>query len=274
MKQLEISLFIITITIIIFLVRVMDSLTISKNLVDVIDAASSRYIASKEWRQTLDSFGIYLQTPGCTSLPQYPSKFELSRNYLTLCYDNEAFDIWPAIYRKSGELLVNEIKQQYKLDNLTAVFKTLDTTAGYFSVMKNAVDTGICDVSLSATAISGDRPSQVHFQFVVSDGSVFQSYAQQQLPKATIKSIPGYDDAWNMILNKTAHAFVADALDLYVWVRYHKSSCATCKVILFGDELRFGTFITNQFQSSSVSTWRVENVFWSLLLIVFMMFIN
>ena len=48
-----------------------------------------------------------------------------------------------------------------------------------------------------------------------------------------------------MVLNKTAHAFVADALDIYVWLGEHKNSCSTCSVNVFGDALFFGTFISN-----------------------------
>ena len=80
---------------------------------------------------------------------------------------------------------------------------------------------------------------------VVSTGTSFQNYVDEHLTKATIKVIVGYADAWAMITNRTAHAYISDVLDLYFWLGQNRENCSNCEVRMFGDPTNFGTFITN-----------------------------
>ena len=136
---------------------------VSKNFADVIDAATSQYVATKEWQDVLAKNNIFVKIPTCQKL-DFPKTFDFNRTFMNLCYDYEAFEPWITIHKASGVFLLDTIKKQYNIPILNPVYKTFPTDNGYFATMKKGVDSGECDVIVGATNWNAERLAQAHFQ--------------------------------------------------------------------------------------------------------------
>ncbi|KAG2378881.1 hypothetical protein C9374_008029 [Naegleria lovaniensis] len=166
----------------------------SSSFIQAIDAATSVYIASQEWKDYLVSFNIVFPVPSCTttSANDFPATLDLLKNgttrvpVLNLCYEHNALHPWPLIHQKAGQLLVSTLKNQYKIQDLVANFTTVNTTLlGYFNSLKAAVDSGECDVIIASTNWDNSRLSQAHFQCAY--GTSFNGYLRSALDADTIK---------------------------------------------------------------------------------------
>nr|CAG4708358.1 unnamed protein product [Naegleria fowleri] len=178
------------------------SLLRSASFIKAIDAATSVYIASQEWKNYLLSFNIVFPVPSCTtaSVNDFPSTLDLSKNgnitsrmpVINMCYEYNALHPWPLIHQKAGQLLISTLKNRYNIQDLQVNFTTVNTTLlGYFGSLKASVDSGDCDVAIASTNWDNSRLSQAHFQCAY--GTSFNGYLRSGLDIDTIKVSSVYD---------------------------------------------------------------------------------
>ena len=138
---------------------------VSQSFTDAIDAATSDYITTDAWTNTLTNLGlIYFAVPTCSPKPTYPTKFDFKKVNMTLCYEQSPGIVWEKLHEKAGNLLVSTLNQKYGL-KIGANIIQLDTSAlGYFSTLATATNNGTCDVAIASTNYDSVRATQVHFQ--------------------------------------------------------------------------------------------------------------
>ncbi|EFC43451.1 predicted protein [Naegleria gruberi] len=260
-----------------------------------IDVATAIYTRSDEWRRTLEDYKIIFKAPECSlTAKDFPSNLNFSRDYMTVCGEVEAVYPWKHIHHVSGELLVKTIREQYKLPKLDMVFLNINTSEGYFYSLRRAVDSGYCDVVVASTNWDSERAKAVHFQcayassyfgFVrseldpqinvrndtemdragfnvsVSIGTITDKWATNNLKKANIIRLSGYEEAFQMILQKQTHTFIADSLDLFLWLSQNKNNCSTCYVRAFGVNFPIGSFVSNNLVDTSSASTNQTSIF-------------
>ena len=87
---------------------------------------------------------------------------------------------------------------------------------------------------------------------VVYKGSVYDDYVKSNLQAATIIRTTGNFDSYNYVLNSTVHIMLADAVDLYNWLKDNSANCQNCSTKAFSDPFYFGSFTSNNIVSLSV----------------------
>ena len=276
------------------------NITVSQAFTDAIDAATADYIVSTEWSTTLNTLGlVYFAAPTCSPKPTYPAKFDFTKTTMTMCYELNPGYPWDALHEKAGNMLLATLNKKYAT-NIQPKFIQVDTAAlGYFNTLKTMTNNGSCDVAIASTNYDSVRASQVHFQckygassqgwlrsalnassivinqasdlnrtdvtIVLFKGSVHDDYAKANFPAAKIIRTAGNYESYPYILNNMAHVMIADAVDLYNWLKNHTNDCASCSTKAFGDPSAFGSFTTNNIYSGA---WSVSSSMNSMVLLL------
>jgi len=122
----------------------------------------------------------------------------------------------PELMFTNGDGIVKQLNAQYKT-SIVGNYVLVDTSVkGYIEGMKDAVDSGVCHVSVAAKKIATD-----------------------------------YDNQFILFNSKQVHAIVGDAIDLYTY-RTSGSCQDNCYVRAFGDPSFFSTFTTLSITSGTV----------------------
>ncbi|KAG2373067.1 hypothetical protein C9374_012913 [Naegleria lovaniensis] len=231
-------------------------------------------LSDTEFVQGSNQYNFFFPVPTCAKLPysgnvipSWPNKLVLPRgenSKLVLCYEVDALLNWPLVHELAGNVLMRIINTHYKLSIPYQFNKVNTSKLGYFTTMKNLVDTGACDIAIASTNLDSNRLPQVHFNcpygtsspgylrsaldlsnitiskpedinnpnvtIVTYGGSFYATYAKNNFPLAKLIGLTsGYTECFTYILEKKAHIMLGDAIDLQTWVKQRSSECPGCE---------------------------------------------
>ncbi|KAL9654422.1 hypothetical protein ABK040_010447 [Willaertia magna] len=265
---------------------------VSSDFVKAIDAA---FIEMSDDDQFIDGYrdiGLIFPIPECVNYfgvaeYPYPDKFDFNHKekVFTMCYQENAGSPRQEVHELVAKTLVRLLNTRYKI-NLKYSIKQLDTgKLGYFETIKNAVDSGECQVCVATTIIESERASQVHFQcpyesssygFLrstldphivvnnvkdlnrtgvivgISGGSFYESFIPQ-ISSATILTSGGTQDLLQLVSQGKVHAVLGDINDLIAFKRKPTNNCTKCNVRGFGTTVEMASFTTKNIIASSAS---------------------
>ena len=238
-----------------------------------VDAAMTELAQDAAFQKEVTSIGVPFVVPLCKQTANYPSKNPIPSNItsLIICHEPQpATNLWRIVYHVVGKGLLANLNKRYGL-SLGVDYLMVNTSAGYFNSLRDGVDSGLCDMVVSDTALSPTRSSQVTFA-TCPYGVTYYAYLRTDLDNTTITGINTLDQlnradvkiSWwkgtlfdkvmndslplvqnypastmeDMFLNaqnKLVHAILFDAVDLYSWMNDHTAYCASCYVRVFGE---------------------------------------
>ncbi|KAL9653165.1 hypothetical protein ABK040_006381 [Willaertia magna] len=265
------------------------------NFVKAIDVAIMEMLEDEEYRAGYLNFGLIYPIPECgietldtDFYDKYPSQFpftttsKTSTAVINLCYENDTNPPWAEIHEFVGRKLVEKLNKRYKL-NLKPNFQIMDTSKlGYFDTLKQAVDTGYCDVSVASTNYEASRAHLVKSQcaygstspgflrssldpslqittikdlnqsgikVAVLSNTIYEKLALKYLQGATLIPIAsGYTAVFEAVEKRQVHAILSDVFDLYNWLKRNKEKCGVnCYSKGFDSPFTFATFVTTNF---------------------------
>ncbi|KAL9654419.1 hypothetical protein ABK040_010445 [Willaertia magna] len=283
---------------------------VSSDFIKAIDTAFLEMTDDDEYIDGYRNIGLIFPIPECvenfgiTEFP-YPDKFDFNykEKVFTMCYQKNAGSPRQEIHELVAKVLVKLLNRRYKI-NLNYEVKQLDTSKlGYFGTMKNAVDSGECQVITATTIIDNDRASQIHFQcpfesssygFLrstldphiiintvkdlnrtgitvgISAGTFYESFIPQIKAATIVRSGSGTQALLKLVSQGKVHAVLGDINDLISFQRNFTNNCTACNTRGFGTTVEMASFTTKNIAFSSASSLVV---FSSLFLIVTFMWI-
>ncbi|KAL9654403.1 hypothetical protein ABK040_010430 [Willaertia magna] len=266
---------------------------VSSDFVKAIDAAFIEMSDDSEFIDGYRDIGLIFPIPECvnffgvTEYP-YPDKFDFNykEKVFTMCYQENAGSPRQETHELVAKTLVRLLNKRYKI-NLNYVVKQLDTRKlGYFNTVKNAVDSGECQVCVASTVKETSRESEVHFQcpyesssngflrsnldpqivvnnfkdlnktgliVAISAGSIYLSFVPE-ISAATIVTAPGTQGVLQLAAQGKAHAVLGDINDLMTFKRNSINNCTKCNVRGFGTTVEMASFTTMNIIQSSASS--------------------
>ncbi|KAG2378551.1 hypothetical protein C9374_008190 [Naegleria lovaniensis] len=285
---------------------------VTQDYTDAFDAAVQEMIVDKSFIDTYANL-MYFNVPACTDpVVKYPAKDPfVGRKNLIMCLEIGAVYPFLDVKLLVGNTLVKKINAKYGT-NYQAQFKYLNTSKlGFFTTVKNAVDSGECDVITTNVQTLEDRKKQVHFQchwgttsqaFLRSEldsslnlktladlnktniivgayaGTTYEAVVKNNLQAAQYVPFTTADIQYQKVLKKEVHAVIGDAVTFLVWVNANKANCSTCSVNFYGQPYGFSTFTTNNITSLGIPMMSqvsfVGNFIAVVFFLVFMMLIK
>ena len=269
---------------------VVHSYSVSQPFTQAINAAVAELVGTASFSAAYFNLMAF-SVPTCSSPTKYPSTNPfttmLTNNTLNLCYDASTVNSYPwvDVYKMVGDGIVKQLNTQYKM-SIIGNYVLVDTSVkGYIEGMKDAVDSGVCHVSVADTTITDARRKLVNFQtcsygstsfaflrntldnttittnsvtdlnrtdvtIAVYGGTSYETYVDTYLSAAK-KIATDYDNQFILFNSKQVHAIVGDAIDLYTY-RTSGSCQDNCYVRAFGDPSFFSTFTTLSITSGTV----------------------
>ncbi|KAG2378064.1 hypothetical protein C9374_008686 [Naegleria lovaniensis] len=260
---------------------------VSQDYIDAFDAAVQDMIVDRTFIDAYFNL-MYFPVPACINdLVKYPSKNPFAnRKALVMCMETGVISPYKEVKHMVGNTIVQKINDRYGT-KLQVQFKYLNTSQlGFFTTMKNGVDSGECDLISSNTTPTDARKAVAHFQcnygmtsqaFIRTNkdghlslktlqdlnqtqvvvgaysGTTYETLVKTQLSAAKFVSYQQSDDQYASIKKSEVHAVIGDAVTFLVWVRDNKDVCSNCSVILYTNPYGYGTFTTKLIASGASS---------------------
>ncbi|KAL9654417.1 hypothetical protein ABK040_010443 [Willaertia magna] len=266
---------------------------VSSDFVKAIDAAFIEMTDDEEYIDSYRNIGLIFPIPECVnyfgvSEFPYPDKFDFNykEKVFTMCYQKNAGSPRQEMHELAARILVKLLNRRYKIQ-LNYEVKQLDTgKLGFFGTLKNAVDTGECQVSVASTAIDSSRDSQIHFQcpyasstngFLrttldpqitvnnlndlnrtgllvgVATGTFYESFIPQ-ISAATIVGASTTQNVLRLITQGKVHAVLGDINDLITFQKISTNNCTDCNVRGIGGTVEMASFTSGYIVASSATS--------------------
>ncbi|KAL9649545.1 hypothetical protein ABK040_003223 [Willaertia magna] len=272
------------------------SYNVTNTFTQAIDAALIEITEVDEYREGYLKLNLIFPIPECLernnlqSYP-YPPTLSFTKNKFKMCYEQSPGTPWEDLHLLVSKTLVTVLKRRYasELKNVEFIVEKMDTSkSGYFNTLKEAVDSGMCDVCVASTNIDSNRDSKVHFQCPYASSSPGWLYNPDLNPSLNVKSFydlnqtgikigvfggsyyenfittlsaaqfvkvnTGYPEVYTKLANREIHAMLADATDLFTWVKENKANCTKCITKGFGDPFEMASFTTRNIMVISAGT--------------------
>ncbi|EFC38406.1 predicted protein [Naegleria gruberi] len=283
---------------------------VTQDYSDAIDAATQEMITDTTF---MDAFFklMYFQVPQCTYTPvSWPTKNPFTdRTGLVMCIDLGGLGYpFQDARLLVANTLVKKINNHYG-SKLQTYVKYVNTTAlGFFDTMKNAVNSGICDVISVNVEQNDARRKAVHFQcpwgttskaFLRTEldpqlelstykslnqsnvivatyaGTTYEIDVKTNLPAAQYISFGTPETQWKLILDKKVHAVVYNAVTFLSWLDSNRANCKNCSVVFINQPYAFSTFTTMNITArndASTTGMSVVNIYWIFAILFYFLF--
>lgn len=212
----------------------------------------------------------------------------LKNNTLVVCRDGDFTAPWmtsdtDGFYVRYMDLLVKELRLVYNNPTLDYTWYTVDTSKGWFDLLKGSVDSGDCSVLISTATVLPERASQVHFgcsfaatrdaflrgeldsnlaltstddlnfpnvKICVQTGTSYYDEVKKSYNQAKVTVVESQTECYPLITSRQVHVTFCDRFCLKAWYDQNRAQCQGCRIISYGDAGQFALMYTKGDASS------------------------